>query len=127
MLNDQFVRTYKRGARKSKTVPDQSMSISEIVRKFVRGIPVDVVQRQGVFVDQNEHDLEKLSRMDFAEKSELASEMREHTEQVVTDIEERKQRAKKVKEQKAKESEQSSAGIGSLDNTMPVDTKVTTK
>lgn len=58
--------------RKGKTVPDQSMSIREIVKRFVRGVPVDIQQRQGVYVDQSEIDLEKVSRADFGEKAEMA-------------------------------------------------------
>lgn len=58
--------------RKSVCIPDQSMSVQEIVRRFVRGIPIDVKQREAVYVDQNDHDLEKLSRMDFGEKAEFA-------------------------------------------------------
>lgn len=62
--------------RKSRCIPDQSMTIKEIVSRYVRGIPVDVVKREPVYVDQNEHDLEALSRMDFGEKAELAERMR---------------------------------------------------
>lgn len=75
--------------RKSVAIPDQSLSIQEIVKRFVRGVPVDITQRQPVYVDQNEHDLEKLSRMDFGEKAEYASNLRERAAEMRTDIEDR--------------------------------------
>lgn len=115
--------------RKKVTIPDQSMSIQEIVRRFTRGIPVDVVQRQGVYVDQSEHDLEALARMDFADKADMANSLSDHAEGLKEKIvnNERARRAKK--EQSAKEADQQSggSGIGNLDNTMPVDTKQTMK
>lgn len=103
--------------RKSQTVPDQSMSIREIVRRYVRGIPVDVVRREGVYIDQQNDDLEKLSRMDFGEKAEYAQAMAseanrlkdEHTEAVRRSKEERAERArlKALQAEVDKKSEQS--------------------
>lgn len=78
-----------KGRRKSRTIPDQSMSIQEIVKRFVRGVPVDIVQREAVYSDQNDHDLEKLSRMDFGEKAEYARHMSEQSERLATEIQER--------------------------------------
>lgn len=115
---------------KSMTIPDQSMSIDEIMKRFVRGIPVDVVQRQGVFVDQNDHDLEALSRMDFADKAAMADELAANAEAITEGLK-RKEQAKRATKQKAEEEAThkaaSGSGIGSLDNTMPVDTKQNTK
>lgn len=68
--------------RKTQTIPDQSLSIREIVRRYVRGIPVDVVQKQEVYIDQSDADLEKLSRMDFGEKAEYAEMLRQQSAQV---------------------------------------------
>lgn len=66
--------------RKSFAIPDQSMSIQEIVKRFVRGIPVDIIQRNAVYSDQNDHDLEKLNRMDFADKTQFAKDLRQRSE-----------------------------------------------
>lgn len=68
--------------RPSKAVPDQSLSVQEIVRRYVRGIPVDVVQREAVYLDQSEIDLERVSRADFAEKAELANAMQARAQDV---------------------------------------------
>lgn len=65
--------------RKSTAIPDQSMSIQEIVKRFVRGIPVDVIQRRAVYSDQSDHDYEKLARMDFAEKAQFAEDLAQHS------------------------------------------------
>lgn len=96
-----------KGRRKSLAIPDQSLSIQEIVKRYVRGIPVDVVKRQGVFLDQSEHDLEALSRLDFGEKAEYAQVLKaqadsieaEHTEAVRRVREERAQEAKQKSEE----------------------------
>lgn len=88
-------------ARKYRTQPDQSLSIDEIMKRFVRGIPVDIQQREGVYVDQSEHDLEKMSRMDFGEKAAMAAELSEQTEAKKAAFEER-QRARKEATQRAK-------------------------
>lgn len=74
--------------RKSYTVPDQSLSIKEIVERYVRGLPVDVVQRQGVYADNEDVDLEKLSRMDFADKAAYAEDMRREAAQKQSELDE---------------------------------------
>lgn len=68
--------------RPSKTVPDQSLSIQEIVKRYVKGIPVDVVKRHPVYSDQQDDDLEKLSRMDFGEKAAYAAQLAEQAKQL---------------------------------------------
>lgn len=75
--------------RKSRTVPDQSLGIKEIVKRYVRGIPVDVIQREGVYSDQNDHDLEKLARMDFADKFMYAEELADRAKKLQDELEER--------------------------------------
>lgn len=116
--------------RKSQSIPDQSMSIKEIVKRFVRGIPVDVVQRQGVYADQNEFDLEKVSRMDFDEKFALANELKQRNESVLERRADNERALRERQERERKEADVSKSkatGIGSLDNTMPVDTKLSNK
>lgn len=110
----------------SLTVPDQSMSIREIVKRFVRGIPVDIRQRDPVYLDQSDHDFEKLSRMEFGEKAELADQLgahaadlqREHNDKVRQRAEEEANaKAQRLKERKAKKHS------NTLDNTMLNDTR----
>lgn len=94
--------------RKSVAIPDQSLSIQEIVKRYVRGIPVDVVQRQGVFVDQAEHDLEKLSRMDFGEKAAFADTMKSEAERLQSELRQAEE-VKRTQAQQAKEAAEKAA------------------
>lgn len=132
MLKTKFQLTKKVGVarRKLRTIPDQSLSIMEIVRRFTRGIPVDVIQRQGVFVDQSEHDLEKLNRMDFGDKAAMADQLQAQNDEVKERYETYK-RAQQAQEEQKRQDESKGAGSARhsnpLDNTMPVDTKQTTK
>lgn len=84
--------------RKSVAIPDQSMSIQEIVKRYVRGVPVDIHKREAVYVDQNDHDLEKMSRMDFGDKHSAAQAMELEAKNMQSDLErlaeQRKARAK---------------------------------
>lgn len=116
--------SYDRPRRKGKTIPDQSMSIQEIVRRFVRGLPADVEHRNPIYVDQSEVDLEKVSRLDFGEKHALAQEMSAQNQRFVDAV--ANEQARRVKEQSDAEAEEkremSRSGIGALDNTMPDDT-----
>lgn len=112
--------------RKSMTVPDQAMSIKEIVRRFVRGIPVDVVQRKPIYMDQNDHDFEQLSRMEFGDKAEMAEQLKAENEarkqQYVSDEEEKRMK----NEQAAKKERIKAAKLQhsrNLDNTMLHDTR----
>lgn len=120
--------------RKSKTVPDQSMSIKEIIRRFTRGIPADVIQRPQVFVDQSEFDLERLSRLDATDKAYYAEQMRADNERIAGDLErarneavERMQERQKEAEKQARDASENTGKVDLLDNTLPVDTILTNR
>lgn len=112
--------------RKSRTVPNQSLSIKEIVARYVRGLPADVQIKQGVYMEQHAHDFNKLSMMDSADKAFMAGEMRDRVEQLGSQIEADKRAYAEAQEQKKADEkarlEEERTGIGSLDNTMPDDT-----
>lgn len=116
---------------KSQTIPDQSMSIHELVRRFVKGIPADVVQRAPVYnPNNNEVDLERLGRLDPADKAFEASQMLQENnstaQQIQRTIDDHRRKAEE--DERAEESHREhQTGIGSLDNTMPDDTKVTNR
>lgn len=104
--------------RKSVVVPDQSLSIKEIVSRYVRGVPADVIRREAVYVDQNDFDLEKLSRMDFAEKAEIASQLKTEAERITSEYNERvttakEEQAKKESEENAKAEDKKTESKGS--------------
>lgn len=103
------------------------MSIQEIVRRFVRGISVDVIQREPVYSDQNEYDLEKLNRMDFSEKEALASEMSAlaQSQKQAIYANEQAKRAREAKAAAKTQAPQARPVLDSLDNTSTDDTRHT--
>lgn len=96
--------------RKQRAIPDQTMSVREIVRRFVKGIPVDVVQRQGVYIDPSkEIDYEKVSRLDFGEKVEFAGELRREAEVAYTELEERAEAERLARDEAKKKAAQTAS------------------
>lgn len=87
--------------KKSVVIPDQSLSVQEIVKRYVRGVPVDVIQRERVYIDQNEFDLEKLSRMDFAEKLEYASALADKAKRLKSELDEHERSSSEAMAKKA--------------------------
>lgn len=135
MYKDFYVRrevSYKRlPGRKSCCIPSQSMSIQEIARRYVKGIPIDVVQREAVYVDQTEFDLEKLGRADLVDRDEVADLLRERQAAIVQGLEddERVKRAKRTPSpaRGAAAAAPSGSSTVPLDNTVLVDTTLTGK
>lgn len=84
-------------------VPDQSMSLQEILARFTRGEPVPVGHETSEGIQ--EHDLEKLKHADLVDKAEY----KEKLEEIKTKYE--KQEAAKAKKQKQKEAEELEAQI----------------
>lgn len=119
--------------RKGKTIPDQSMDIKELIRRYVKGIPADVVQREKTFIDQGEQDLEALSRLDATDRAFTAQTMREDVERkhaIATDamklVKDNEERQKAEREKRENQIERES-GIDYLDNTMPDDTDLNSR
>lgn len=122
--------------RKGMTVPNQSMTIREIVNRFVKNIPVSGNNYKGEYIEQSEFDLEKLARLSPLDKAYEAGQFSERANYLEERIREservRVEREKEAKrEEKKAQSEQNASprasGIDPLDNTMPVDTSKTTK
>lgn len=121
---------FGKAKRKSITVPDQSMSIEEIVKRYTRGIPVDIKMNNPVYIDQsgdNALDLEKAARLDFAQKHELAQQIKEDAQNAVDSANERRKEREKLQQQHAQTTKDAQTGMNTLDNTMPVDTNQKTK
>lgn len=117
---------------KSQTIPDQSMSIKELVRRFVKGIPADVIQRQPIFTNNSDFDLEKLGQLDPADKAYMAKEMQAENEANAREIQRAEDDRRRTREEdERKKADRGGAakgsGIESLDNTMPDDTDVTNR
>lgn len=83
---------------KRQVIPNQSMSLKEIIRRFVRREALPVT-KEGIF-HESDHDLEKVMTMDIVEKHELLSQVKEDVKRkkkVVDDFrkfEEEQKRAK---------------------------------
>lgn len=116
-----------RKGRKKITVPDQSMTVQEIMRRFVRGVSIDVPRKQGVYNEDAQYDLERLSRLDIDEKTEMAARLREEAVEMQRDIQEAERAKRAERAERARKAEQpqpaaKAAGKVDLDNTLPVDT-----
>lgn len=69
------VRQVKFGKRV--TVPNQAMSLREMLKRFVRREPLPV-EKEGVYIE-TEYDLEKIPHMDRTEQEAILSEVKEKT------------------------------------------------
>lgn len=59
---------------KKVVIPNQSMTLSEILRRFVKREPLPVSQ-EGIY-HEGEYDLEKLAKEDFVVKDEVLDEVK---------------------------------------------------
>lgn len=100
------------------TVPNQCMSLEEMLRRFVRreALPVE---KQGVYVE-SEYDLEKLAKEDRVHQEEVLAEMKRDTESKKKKVEEAK--AKKAAEKKEAEDKAKADYIASLQQMDPLKT-----
>jgi len=62
----------------SMTIPDQTMTIQQIMSKYVKGIPFEN-QKEGQYY--GEEYIPDVQRMDISEKFELLNEMKENNKQ----------------------------------------------
>lgn len=93
---------------KREVVPDQSMSLEEILSRFTRGEAVNV--GKDVNYHESNDDLEKVSRMDLVDKAEYSEKLRQtqfdfNKQQKAKAAAERKRLAEEVKADLKKEAE----------------------
>lgn len=79
---------------KKMVVPDQSMSLEEILARFTRGEAVPI-GRDGSY-HESEDDLEKVSRMDLVDKAEFVEKLK----QTQKDFEKQERRKEKLAREK---------------------------
>lgn len=119
--------------RKSLSIPNQSLTVKEIVKRFVKNLPIDgLSQKQQIYLDQADLDLEKLSRLDSTDKAFEATRYSEQSEYLANRLqtqEDERQRRTNEEAEKARHEQQREkrTGIDNLDNTMPVDTNLTNR
>lgn len=61
---------------KKMVVPNQSMSLEEILSRFTRGEPLEI-GRDGAFDEEGDDDLEKVSHMDLVDKEEYVDKLKQ--------------------------------------------------
>jgi len=70
-------------------IPNQSMTLQEIIRRFVKREPLPQ-QKEGIY-NEGEYDLEKVAKADMVEQDIILEEVKK-------DVEVKRKRAKKVQE-----------------------------
>lgn len=85
--------------RKVLTQPNMALSISEIMNKSLRGVAVDVKHRTPVWMDQEQHDIEKLSRMEFGEKAQMSEELMGRHNAILDEYEANEAKRKQAEEE----------------------------
>lgn len=86
-------------------VPDQSMSLEEILRRFTRGEAVPA-GHDVAFDDDSDIDMEKLATADLVDKAEMAQQMRDVQSKFDEQEKSRKAAEKKAKDEADKKAEQ---------------------
>lgn len=72
----------------SKTIPDQSMTISEIMRRFASGLPVEGA-KVSVYDGEDEL-LPDMAKMDLADRQELLEQTRDQVRRLQAQLREKK-------------------------------------
>lgn len=60
------------------TKPDESLSLKEILKRYVRGERLPTSVKQGYYESRYPYDLEKLQNLDITQKLSIAEEMKEY-------------------------------------------------
>lgn len=76
---------------KRSVVPNQCMSLAEIIKRFVRREPLPVA-KEGVY-EERFGDLEKIARTDITEQMEKVVELRDQNDQFIEKHKKRKAKA----------------------------------
>jgi len=91
----------------SKTQPDESYTVKELMQRYLTGVPTPAVVHQPQWdpkVTFDSLDLEEISRMDMSDRSELADMLREKNRLVAEEFM-RKRSAAKAEAESKKEAE----------------------
>jgi hypothetical protein len=109
LLNyDTFEKKYEKNGKPSLTIPDQTMSVRELLRRYASGLPLGG-QREPIYEGEEGDGIDP-RRLDLADRQELEIAAR----QELAEIEERL-KSKKVEKSKAKLTEEQIQDIESQD------------
>lgn len=96
----------------SKTVPDETLTVRQMLERHTRGLPVHASQKQAVY--HGDVDLPDMERLELEDKQEIL----ENAQQNITDIKDRLNK-KAAKQKAAKEA----AAKKALENQKPAEPK----
>ena len=85
-----YEKQYEINTKPSLTIPDQTLSVKEIMDRFVRGLPVEGAKIP--IYEGDESDLPDLSKMDLTERQETIERIKNEVETIRTRV--RKPKAK---------------------------------
>lgn len=114
--------------RKGRAIPKQSMDLKEIVRRFIKRIPVEVSTQEPVYLDgYGDADMEKVDRLSTVDRAFHATEVAERTAILKKEADAKtdelvKENERIRLEKEEQERSEREPGIDLLDNTMPDDT-----
>jgi len=88
----------KRDWGKSQTLPDQNYTVKELFTRFARGIPVQAARQEPIFLgEENNVDLEKVSKMSIMDKADLSDELLAKAEDIDQQLTEAKAKRSEAK------------------------------
>lgn len=94
------------------TIPNQTMSLKEMFKRYVRREPLPL-EKKGIYVE-SDYDLEKVSKMDRVDQEEIYNEMKAKTDSLEAKIREEDSKIKSEKKRK-KEAERAAAAQAQSD------------
>lgn len=92
---------FKRVRVSKHVIPNQSMTMKEVIERFVRGLPLDIKEKPKIYLEQNDYDFEKMSGLDPTEKAYQATEFEAQAEALSEEI----QANEKVKNERRKKAD----------------------
>lgn len=120
----------KKCKRAKRVVPRQSLSLDDVMRRYVRGLPIDMKVHEAVYMNRGV-DYERMSKLDFDEKAAIAAEQaaiqQRYKDEQAKLATEREEEAKQVREDelrnegRAQGSRPEGGGRDHLDDTLPDD------
>ena len=87
-----FPKHYEVNTMPSMTIPDEAMSISELMNRYAHGM--NLHRREGVYNGEDSDLPNDLDNLDLAEREEILRGIAEKRDEIIKDVNERKEKAK---------------------------------
>ncbi|QCS36951.1 hypothetical protein [Tortoise microvirus 32] len=105
----EFPKNYEVNTQPSQTIPDQTMSVREIMDRYARGLPISAGK---VPIYDGDEDLPDFKKMDLSEQQELLRANAEHIERLQSDLSRPKESAKHTQPPTTEESDSPAPSAG---------------